>query len=46
MLTIDKKLSKIDSESTPRVRLNIKTSSYKYRDLHVKDKMVTRPHYL
>ena len=27
-------------------RLNIKMTYYKYRDTHVKDKMVSRPSYL
>ena len=27
-------------------RLNIKMSSYQYRDIHVKDKTVSRPSYL
>ena len=30
----------------PGGRLNIKMSSYQYRDPHVKDKTVSRPSYL
>ena len=30
----------------PGDRLNIKMSSYQYRNLHVKDKTVSRPSYL